>query len=210
MIPTKPEAQLRRVRLLTGTIVGQDRNHASAPDRNTSSGPIGINSDGISSLESSSSSSADEAQTISRWAVGPRQCVSVTPEKENDEAETKSGEFRDYERTAEWDRRKTITSNNWAEILNCRGIAEPEIICVLSARLHRKVQSVGCCAWIRARHSGFTGGGRYGRRSPPFWNQRWADGPTYPDIQWMGFFLKVLLSHRPRASYHVRRSGWSW
>ena len=39
---------------------------------------------------------------------------------------------------------------------------------VLSVRLRRKVQSVGCCAWMRSRHCGFTGGGRYGKRRPPF------------------------------------------
>ena len=115
---------------------GQDRNHTSAPDRNTSSGPIGINSDGISSLESSSSSSADEAaKPMKTKAPGPSMpsVSSVTPEKENDEAQTISrwAQERGTQRLRTNRRMGPPEKDHiqqWAEILKHRGIAEPEII----------------------------------------------------------------------------------
>ena len=116
---------------------GQDRNHASAPDRNTCSGPIGINSDGISSLESSSSSSADEAAKPMGKTTAPGRSMSsaspVTPEKENDEAQTISrwAQERGIQRLRT-DRRMGPPEEDylqqWAGILNHRGIAEPEMI----------------------------------------------------------------------------------
>jgi hypothetical protein len=124
---------------------GQDRNHASAPDRNTSSGPIGINSDGISSLESSSSSPADEAEKPVKKTKNPGRSMPgvspVTPEKENDEAQTISrwAQERGIERLRT-DRRMGPPEKDhlqqWAGILNHRGIAEPEtIFAVLDAAL---------------------------------------------------------------------------
>jgi hypothetical protein len=116
---------------------GQDRNHASAPDRNTCSGPIGINSDGISSLESSSSSAADEAAKPTKKMTAPGRSMPsvspVTPEKENDEAQTISrwAQERGIERLRT-DRRMGPPEKDhlqqWAGILNHRGIAEPEMI----------------------------------------------------------------------------------
>ena len=114
---------------------GQDRNHASAPDRNTCSGPIGINSDGISSLESSSSSSADEAAKPMKTTPGRSMpsASPVTPEKENDEAETISrwAQERGIQRLRTNRRMGPPEKDHlqqWAGILNHRGIAEPEII----------------------------------------------------------------------------------
>jgi hypothetical protein len=116
---------------------GQDRNHASAPDRNSCSGPIGINSDGISSLESSSSSAADEAAKPMKKTTTPGRSVPsvspVTSEKENDEAQTISrwAQERGIQRLRT-DRRMGPPGKDhlrqWAEILNHRGIAEPEIV----------------------------------------------------------------------------------
>ena len=115
----------------------RDRNHASAPDRNTSSGPIGINSDGISSLESSSSSPADEpAKPMKKTTTPGRYMPSVspiTPKKENDEAQTISRwvQERGIQRLRT-DRRIGAPEKEhlqeWATILNHRGIAEPEMI----------------------------------------------------------------------------------
>ena len=115
---------------------GQDRKHASAPDRNSCSGPIGINSDGISSLESSSSSSADEAaKPMKTTTPGPSMpsLSSVTPEKENDEAQTISrwAHERGIQRLRTNRRMGPPEKDHlqqWAGILNHRGIAEPEII----------------------------------------------------------------------------------
>ncbi len=116
---------------------GQDRNHASAPDRNSCSGPIGINSEGIISRESPSSSSRDQAaEPLKKTTIPDRSLQSTTevgPEEGDDEAQAMSrwAQERGIQRLRA-DRRLGPPENEhlqqWADILNHRGIAEPEVI----------------------------------------------------------------------------------
>jgi hypothetical protein len=133
--------------------------HVPPPDRNTSSGPIGINSDEIGSLESSSSPAADEAAKPTKKTTAPGRSMPsaspVTPEKENDKAETISrwAQERGIQRLRT-DRRMGPPEKDhvkqWVAILNHRGIAEPEIIfAVLDSAL------------TAANHSGSGATGRF-------------------------------------------------